>query len=228
MPSELRGTASEFVLLDELKKAFPDDDVRPKKFGVAMADVVQVVVTNTGLKIPPIVYDRKTGESVTKSDIMKARNYKTVHNTDYIIIVTEKGIKDNSLTEEREGILLVHPRIVVDIARRIRSFLIEISKQTQSNKGRQSKQAKLYGYFTSTEYYREIKETSEIKEKLDQLQKKEEDYHKNTWKRRKEFVTEWYEINKKNEEVVSDITQDDQMGNEGQDESKEDGDNPSS
>lgn len=75
-------------LLDELKKAFPEDDVRPKKFGVAMADVVQVVVTKTGLRIPPIVYDRKTGESVTKSDMMKAKNYKTVHNTDYSIIVT--------------------------------------------------------------------------------------------------------------------------------------------
>lgn len=164
--------------------------------------------------IPPIVYDRKTGESITKSDIAKAKNYKTIHNTDYSIIVTEKGIKNNSLTEEREGVLLVHPRVVVDIVKRMRSFLIEISKQTQTSKGRESKQSKLYGYFTSAEYYREVKETIETKKKLDELQRKEEEYHKTIWNRRKEYVEKWFESNKKNETMVSDIAQEDQQDQE--------------
>lgn len=102
---------------------------------------------------------------------------------------------------------MVHPRVVIDIAKRIRSFLIEISKQTQSYKGRESKQSKLYDYLTSAEYYRDVKEILETKKKIDELQRKEEEYHKTTWNRRKEFVEKWFEINKKNEAAVSDITQ---------------------
>jgi hypothetical protein len=210
IPQELRGTASEFVLSEELRKEFPLDEVRTKKVGVAMADVIQTIVTNSGEKLLiPIVYDRKTGDSVTKLDIAKAKSYKTIHNTEYSIIVTDKGIKDNRLSEEREGVLIVHPRIVVDIAKRTRSFVIEISKLTQCNKGRQTKQARLYDYFTSTEYYRDFEETNETKKKIDELQRKEEDYHKTMWNRRKEYVEKWFEINYKNERIVSDITQED-------------------
>jgi hypothetical protein len=223
IPPELRGTASEFVLLDELKKEFPEDDLRAKTVGVRMADVVQTIVMDTRQKLAiPIVYDRKTGENITKLDITKAKNYKTIHNTDYSIIVTEKGIPNNRLTEDREGVLLVHPRIVIDIARRIRNFLIEISKQKQSHKGRQSKQSKLYEYFTSAEYYRDIQAATEAKEKLDELQRKEEEYHKSIWNRREELVERWFEIHRKNEEIVSDISQEeDQAINQGQSESSE-------
>ena len=55
----------------------------------------------------------------------------------------------------------------------IRCFIIEISKLAKSNKGKQSKQAKLYHYFTSSEYYRDFEETNETKEKIDELQRKE-------------------------------------------------------
>ena len=124
IPPELRGTAGEFVLIEELKKEFRTDNIVGKRVGVAMADAVQSIVTETGECITiPIVYDRKTGDNITKLDIVKAKNYKAVHNTDHCLIVTEKGIKGNRLTEEREGVLLVHPSIVIDIAKRIRRLL---------------------------------------------------------------------------------------------------------
>jgi hypothetical protein len=210
IPQELRATASEFVLSDELKKEFPSDDVRTKKVGVAMADVIQLIVTSTGERIStPIVYDRKTGETITKQDIIKAKNYKSIHNTDYSIIVTEKGIKDSRLTEERDGILIVHSRIVLDIAKRIRNFLLEISKLKNCSNGRQTKQYKLYDYLTSSEYYRDFQEINETKNKIDELQRKEEDYHNNIWNRRKGYVENWYEINRRNERIISDITEED-------------------
>lgn len=223
IPQELRGTASEFVLSEELRKEFPFDEFRTKKVGVAMADVIQNIVTNSGEKLSiPIVFDRKTGDTVTKVDIAKAKSYKTIHNTEYSIIVTEKGIKDNRLSEEREEILLVHPRIVVDIAKRIRSFIIEISKMAQCNKGRQTKQEKLYNYFTSDEYYRDFEEINVTKKNIDELQRKEEDYHKTIWNKRKDYVDKWFEINYRNERKVSDITQEDVDPDFEQDELKED------
>lgn len=210
IPLELRATASEFVLLDQLKEEFPFDEITPKKVGESMADVVQIIVTDTGEKIgTPIVYDRKTGESITKLDITKAKNYKSVHKTDYSLIVTDKGIRNNRLTEEREGILLVHRTIVLDIARRIRSFLIETSRQAKSNVGKDSKQERLYGYFTSLEYTRDMETKLETKSKLDELQRKEEEYHKNTWIKRKELVEKWSDLDNNDTRTIKDITQED-------------------
>ena len=175
-----------------------------------MADVIQVVVTDTGERISsPIVYDRKTGESISKSDIEKAKNYKRIHKTDYCLIVTDKGIRNNRLTEEREGILLVHKSIVLDIAKRIRCFLIETSRHARTNEGRNSKQEKLYAYFTSLEYARYVQEKLETRSKLDELQRREEKYHKDTWSKRNDLVERWSDLDRKDARTVKDITQKD-------------------
>lgn len=236
VPSELKGTSGEFILIDELKEEFRTDDIVGKKVGVAMADVVQYIVTETGERVPiPIVYDKKMGKLVTPSDLVKAKNYKMIHNTNHCLIVTE-DIKRNDLkrsrskfSEEREGVLLVHPLAIVDIAKRIRSFLIENTKQTKNNNGRDSKQSKLYDYLTSAEYSRDMQIILEAKSKLDELQRKEEDYHRTTWSKRKDFIEKWFDVDHKNDRIIDDITQEDQSSDADKKASNEDdGENPSS
>jgi hypothetical protein len=184
----------------------------PKIVGVGMPDVIQTVVTENGEKItPPIVWDRKTADKVTSADICKAKKYKTTHNTDYSIIVTPKGINkkdsDNTLIGTREGILLVHPTMVVEIAKLVRSFIIESTKQTSNNKGRTSKQARLYDHLKSPEYARTIETIRNANSNLDDLQRKEEDYHKTTWNNRKKLVDEWRKIGELNQQKINDIMQ---------------------
>lgn len=210
IPSELKGTSGERVLLDDLYTAFPDDELVPKKVGVEMADVIQTVVENREKIAPPIVWDRKTSDKVTPSDICKAKKYKTTHNTDYSIIVTEKGIttkdSNNRMFGMREGIHLVHPTAVVEIAEFIRGFIIDMAKQTCSNKDRTSKQAKLYEYLKSSEYARTIETTRIANKKLDDLQTREEEYHKtNIWKNRKNLINELRIIGEKNQQKINDI-----------------------
>lgn len=210
IPAELRGTAGEFVLAEELKREFVMDEIKQKKVGVAMADVVQVIVTETGERINTlIVYDRKMGDTVTKSDLEKAKNYKMIHNTDYSIIVTAKGIRNGRFTEEREGILLVHPMALIDVARLFRANIIEASKQEKSNTAIDSKQAKIYNFVTSAEYNRDVRAKIGIKSDLDDIQRKEEDYHRTLWHKRKEFVDKWFELDHKNERKIRDITEED-------------------
>jgi hypothetical protein len=212
--SESTGTAGERVLHDDLHNAFSDDELVPKKVGVEMADVIQTVVQNGEKIAPPIVWDRKTSDKVTPLDICKAKKYKTIHNTDYSIIVTEKGItrKDSNNTHfgEREGIYLVHPTAVVEIARIFRNIIIDKAKQTSSNKDRTSKQAKLYEHLKSSEYARTIETTRIASMKLDDLQRREEEYHKTTWKNRKNLIDELRTIGEKNQQDINDIIQDDQ------------------
>ncbi len=172
-----------------------------------MADVVQIIVTDTGERIKtPILYDKKTGDKVSPLDIVEAKGYRMVHKTDHSIIVT-KDVKNNRFTEVREGVLLVHPVAVVDIAKRIRWFLIEFSKQAKNYEQRDTKQAKLYEYFTSPEYYRDMQITIEAKSKLDDIQRTEEDYHRKIWNKRRELIEKWFEIDHKNSGIITDITQ---------------------
>jgi hypothetical protein len=217
IPPELRGTAGEFVLLEELNNGFPKDDIQAKKPGREMADVIHTIVTDTGQRIsPPIVYDMKTGESVTPTDIFKAKRYKEIHNTDYSIIVTAKGIRPKdckanrmSLIGEREGILLFHPLVVVEEARLIRNFIIENAEQRTINNGGKSKHKKLYDYLTSPERDRKIHEKMRIKSKLDDQQTKEEEYHKRLWKNRKDMVQELFDTEEEDKRMIKEIIQGD-------------------
>ena len=182
VPPEFRGTTGEIMLFDELHSAFPQDKLIPKTVGVEMPDVVQTVVVESGESIDtPILWDMKVGENVTAKDIEKAIRYKEKYNTDYCIVVTAKGItaKDSKnfrtgLIGKREGVLLVHSKIVVGIAELTRNFLIEKTRLMTNNNGRASKQVKLYEYITSSARFRKMQEKIEKKLKLNELQRKEE------------------------------------------------------
>ena len=194
---------------DDLHNAFPNDELIPKIVGVEMADVIQTVVENREKFAPPIVWDRKTSDKVTPSDICKAKQYKTTHNTGYSIIVTEKGItmkdSNNRMFGERDGIKLVHPTAVVDMARIFRSVIIDKAKQISSNKDRTSKEAKLYEYLKSSEYARPVEWERNATLGLDDLQRKEEDYHKTTLKNRKKLVDELRNIGEQKLQKINDI-----------------------
>jgi hypothetical protein len=232
VPPELRGTAGEIVLLDTLHDAFPDDELVPKIAGVQMADVIQTIVKENREKIaPPIVWDRKLVNTITGAHICQAKGYKTTHDTDYSIIVTEKGItkkdSDNSLIGSREGIWLIHPTMVVEIAKIFRNFIMESAKQTISNKDRASKQAKLYNYLKSPEFARAMQATRNASSKLDDLQREEEKDHKRTWYNRKKLIDEWRTICEYNQQKINDIMQD-TTNEDSQDEDKEEEDYSSS
>jgi hypothetical protein len=187
-----------------------------------MGDIIQTVVENGRKIVPPIVWDNKEAAKVTPSDILKAKNYKVTHNTDYSIIVTEKGIttkdSNNMIFGEREDIKLVHPIAVIDIARIFRSFIIDQAKLTSSNKDRTSKEARLYEYLKSSEYGRTIETMKEAKMKLDELQRREEKYHKETlWKNRTEIIEAWIRIVEQNQKKIDDV-----MGEQTNGDSKDD------
>jgi hypothetical protein len=214
IPPELKGTAGEKNLYDILKDAFGQDDLEAKKVGVEMPDVVQTIVLRSEKIEPPIAWDNKTGDSVTQKDIEKAKRYKEICNTDCSIIVTAKGItaKDSEggragLIGRREGILLVHPSVVVGIATLLRNSIIEKSKLRKSGIGRHSKQTKLYDYITSPSRFRRMLERVEKKSKLEESLRKEEAYMKKSWSEKKRLIQSWFETDQNDEEAINDIIQ---------------------
>lgn len=189
--SELKGEAGEIDLHANLSEAFPGDAFRRQKRGTSSVDIIQQIrVGNTMLDIP-IVYDNKAANTVTKKDIEKAKKYQKIHGTNYVIIVSAnlpKTSAPNGLFCRRDGILLVHPSIVVEVSRQIRSGIMEISKLSSSRQDRNTKEAKLYEYVISSEFSLLLEDISQVNEKLYTLQTKEEKDHQTLWKSRKDLV----------------------------------------
>ncbi|HJR84985.1 MAG TPA: hypothetical protein VJ772_06405 [Nitrososphaeraceae archaeon] len=208
VPPELRGTAGELVLQDELQKEFITDKFVSKKVGFEMADIIQTIVTEHGKELrTPIAYDKKMGNCVTKLDIDKAIRYKTVHNTDHVIIVTSKGIRNNRFTEKREGIMLVHPFVLLDVARAIRSLIIETAKYEKSSEALKEAEAKIYNYVTSPEYNREWEIILQMKSQLNELQTVEDRRQKQTSEKRSTLLNTLYKLISKNHSIISDMLQ---------------------
>lgn len=168
----------------------------------------------------------KTGETVPPKDIEKVKRYKEKYNTDYCIVVTEKGIttKDSKiyrtgLIGKREGVLFVHPKIVVGVAELTRSFLIEKTKLIKNNNGKVSKQTKLYDYITSDARFRKMQEKMLKKIKLDEIQRLEEAYMIKLWKEAKKLRQDWYDLDREDQENINEIIQE-----EGKNDQEIDGD----
>jgi hypothetical protein len=223
IPPELRGTAGELVLQDELQNEFKADKFTPKRVGVEMADVVQTIVTGTGQRLrTPIAYDKKMGNIITKLDIEKAKKYKTIHNTDHVLIVTENGIRTNRFTERRDGILLVHPIVLIDVARMIRSLIIETAKYAKNSEDLRKSEARLYNYVTSPEYNREWELIMDIKSQLDELQKSEDKRQNQSSEKRRKLIDKLYELIEKNHSVISNILHRDEKEDEAASDTEDD------
>ena len=202
--SELKGTAGEFVLLELLEKEFPKDLFTTKKNGKAMSDIIQTIVTERGPLPTPIVYDVKMGDKVTRSDIAKAKNYMSIHKTPHSIIVT-KDIKNGRYSEDREGVPLVHPLLVIDMAKQIRKSLIDTGVLIRNNTNRNAKESKMYRYFTSQEYTRNVTKRIELKLKYDNIYRRVEALRK----QENNCIEELVELDSKNDAIIMDITQGD-------------------
>jgi hypothetical protein len=195
--AELKGEGPERELYLTLRQAFPDDKFERQKRGTASGDVVQWIRTTMGILGTPIVYDNKQAKSVIKKDIEKAKNYQKKYGTNYVIIVSpnlpKKDVK-NRLFGEKDGILLAHPSIVIEVAKQIRKAIIEICRQSESSKDRQAKEAKLYNYIRSQSFASNMERLYTIYKDMTELQNKEEQAHERLWKDRKAIQDRIHQI----------------------------------
>lgn len=188
--SELKGEVGELDLYLSLTEAFASDLFRRQKRGQSSGDIIQQIRVGGKSLDTLIIYDNKSANTVTKKDIEKAKKYQKIHGTNYVIIVSAnlpKNTVPNGLYGNREGILLVHPSIVTEVARQIRNGIIDVSKLSMGKEDQKSKQAKLYQYVMSPEFSMIIEDISSINEKLYSLQTKEEKDHSTLWKTRRDL-----------------------------------------
>jgi hypothetical protein len=189
--SELRGEVGELNLFDKLKSAFGSDIVERCSRGVESGDIIhQIKLPSGAILDTKIIYDNKNANSVTQKDIEKAKRYMQIHNTEYVIIVSKnlpkRDIK-NGLYGEIDGVLLVHPSIIIDVSHQLRKVIIKLSRISMSCKEEQNKQSRLYNFIKSPEFNTLLESISKIYETKVQIQYEEEKQHNTLWKKRKKL-----------------------------------------
>ena len=185
---ELRGEAGELDLYAALTAAFPDDHFKRQRRGTRGGDLIQRIRSKSGFLGTPIVYDNKSAATVTKADIEKAQGYKLQHGTEYVLVVSAslpKRSVPNGLVGEKDGVLMVHPSIVAEVARQIRSGIIEVSRYSLGAADREGKQARLYDYIIGAEFASTVESIAAVQEQVAALQSKEERDHQTLWKTRR-------------------------------------------
>ena len=190
--SELKGEAGEIDLLETLNKAFREDgDILTRQTrGVSEGDILHQIRTSSGALLDTVlVYDSKEVASVTKRDVEKGKYYRERHNTDYLIIVSNQLPKciGNKYLGKKDGIWVIHRDVIAEVARIMRSAIIEIGRLSASKKSQEAKEAKLYQYLIGREFSRRIESLCENHTKLVDLQTKEQKDHEILWNKRDEL-----------------------------------------
>ena len=208
--SELKGEVGELNLYETLTNAFPNDHFKRQTRGQQTGDLFQTIRTKTGKLDTQIIYDNKEDTAVTTKDLKKAKNYQKIHNTKYVLIVSTKIPKTyapNGIYGRKDGVLIVNPKIIIEVATRCREFIIEIARISEGTRDRDAKEARLFDYVLSQEFTTLMASVYQTNEKMRQLQDQEEKTHLRWWKDRKKLRDQLIESYMEIETGVESITQ---------------------
>lgn len=208
--SELIGEVGEIQLLETLQETFKEDSFNMQSRGTSEADIVQTVHHNNMPLDIRICYDNKQKTMVTKAHVDKAKKYQQIHNTRYVFVVSSvlsKKDTPNSFFGVKDGILLVHPAIIIEVVKLVRSNLIEIHTKRTTQESRDSKETELYEFITGHQFTLKLSVISNCYSKLDELLKSEMNSHARNWKQQRRVLDELFRTKIDIEQNINVITE---------------------
>jgi hypothetical protein len=185
--AEELGEGAEVKLFDELKREFPEDDIRRVPKGSAGADIIHVVML-CGKKCGTVIYDSKDHDQFRSEHVTKLRADQLATGAEHAILATRKLPRGTRQLELRDGVLLANPARVVVVATLIRQHLIQLHSLRVSNIERDKKTAALYEFIVSERCSSVLARIDERADYLLEEQKKEITWHKNNWNRQGEAI----------------------------------------
>lgn len=189
-PQEI-GLADESVLVDKLRKEFPEDQIEHTGKG---GDVLHMVVLGKE-EAGCIVYECKHTDKIATSHVSQAALAKKTRNADYGILVTTGTRKRFSGLDQESGIFIVAQLGVLTLARICRDSLVTMAKQRLDAAAKAAAAKRLMDYVTSPVCKTPLEEAISHTERAKKSLFKEMEQHKKTWEERFElYQTIQYDI----------------------------------
>src|SRR5207302_2402874 len=101
--------------------------------------------------------------------IEQTRRAGQTHQTPYLIIISRAFPRNEKTLCVRDGVVIVHPSRVVDIAKIMRRMVEEVNRASLTAEGEVAKSEELYQYLSSTEFRQTFDAIGECADHLTEL-----------------------------------------------------------
>jgi hypothetical protein len=181
------GEGAEIDLYEDLKAAFPDDDIKRVKRGEPGVDIVHLVKLN-GKPCGKIVYDSKNHKQYRSEHVTKLREDQAAEGAEHAILSLLKLKSGTRQLHLENGIILANPARVKVLSTMLRQHMIQVHSLRMSAIERESKVGALYDYITSERFSHQLSQVDKHAEEMLTLQEAEIKQHKKTWEKQGELL----------------------------------------
>ena len=181
------GEGAEIDVYDNLRSAFPRDDIRRIAKGEPGADISHEVIYK-GQSCGTILYDSKNHQQWRSSFVKKLRKDQLVVKADHAILTTTVFPTGEKELCVRDDVVVINPGRVTHMVGVLRDLMISVHRLGLSAGEKKEKTGKLYKFITSKAYGQLSKEASDLAEALLEVDVDEQKQHRTVWKKRGELT----------------------------------------
>lgn len=182
---QTQGEVLELDLEENLRSAFPNDEIEPVGKGVRGADVRQTVKSQGGTVCGVILWESKRTKAWTDEWKTKLKADLRAEGANIPVIVSEALPKEaqNGLGV-KDGVWIVSFPLVLPLAVLLRKNLLEVAYQKVVSADKGSKAGLLYEYVTGHEFRQQVEALVEVYQEMTEEINKEKAAFERIWKAR--------------------------------------------
>lgn len=153
---QLQGEVMELELENTLRTKFPFDSIEPVAKGEFGGDVVQRVISPSGLACGSILWESKRTKNWSDAWLAKLRGDQRAAKAEICLLVSQALPKDVESFEQIDGVWIAGPKYALPLAVALRQSLIEVANSKLSQEGQQTKTELVYEYLTGPRFRHRI------------------------------------------------------------------------
>ena len=178
------GDGGEIDLHDELRGAFPEDQVSRAKGGMLLHDV-----RYKGKSAGKILIDCKQRAAWQHTFVSKLRQAQSEADADHAILATPAFPAGRKELFVDSGVIVVSPARVRAMIEVLRKALVAMHVAKLSDAERSDKLSRLFKFITSSGFKRKLAEASDLAGEALEIDVEEKRAHDNVWKKRGTVLT---------------------------------------
>jgi len=153
---QVQGEVEELAIEDLLRSNFPRDRIEPVRKGEFGGDVVQSVVSASGLVCGTILWECKRTRNWSESWLAKLRSDQRAAKADVAALVTQALPKEVETFGLVDNVWVLRANVAIPVAVALRSQLEEVALARQATEGQEGKMELLYTYLTGPRFRQRI------------------------------------------------------------------------
>jgi hypothetical protein len=174
---QLQGEVQELDMEKRLRARFPRDTIEPVGKGQQGGDIIQHVMSDSGMFCGDIIWESKRTKSWSDSWLPKLRDDQQAAKADIAILVSEAMPKgtETTMVEHIDGIWVVSVKAFMAMAIAMHEQLVEVAGARKASEGQETKMGMVYEYLTGPRFKQRVQAIVEafstMKEDLDREKK---------------------------------------------------------